>query len=134
MPFVWLLEGLSVLADPRLLLAGLWSGLGLVLVDQTSRLPHFDRTRTLTAGSLAVAVLFTGTLLTATDLPGTSSPSPPTSSRRSSPQRPLDWCSIASSRCCTGAESDSRVVSPSAWRRPWGSGRRFRSATRSSRC
>ena len=68
-PFVWLLEGLSVLADPRLLLAGLWSGLGLVLVDQTSRLPHFARTRTLTAGSLAVAVLFTGTLLTATDLP-----------------------------------------------------------------
>ncbi|MFC6863593.1 hypothetical protein ACFQGE_08965 [Halomicroarcula sp. GCM10025817] len=68
-PFVWLLEGGSVVVDARLLLAGLWSGLGLLLVDQTSRLPAFDRDRTLTVGSLAVAVLFVGTLLTATDLP-----------------------------------------------------------------
>ena len=68
-PFVWLLEGLSFLVDPRLLLAGLWSGLGLLLIDQASRLPQFDRDRTLTAGSLAVAALFVGSLLTATDLP-----------------------------------------------------------------
>ncbi|MFC7018739.1 MULTISPECIES: hypothetical protein [Haloarcula] len=68
-PFVWLLEGASVLVDARLLLVGLWSGLGLLLVDQVSRLPQFDRDRTLPVGSLAVAVLFVGSLLTATELP-----------------------------------------------------------------
>lgn len=67
-PLVWFLEGASVVADPRLLLAGLWVGLGLVVTIQASRLPTVDRNRVVTVGTAAVAILFVGSLATGTEL------------------------------------------------------------------
>ncbi|WP_236044770.1 hypothetical protein [Haloarcula nitratireducens] len=66
-PLVWALEGLSVIVAPRLLLASLWAGLGLAFVAQASRLDGFDRERTRIVGSVVVALLFAGSVLTATD-------------------------------------------------------------------
>ncbi|WP_276273844.1 hypothetical protein [Haloarcula litorea] len=68
-PLVWLLEGLSVAVAPRILLAAVWSGLGLGLVATVSRLPSVDTERTRRVGGLVVALLFVGSVLTATDLP-----------------------------------------------------------------
>jgi hypothetical protein len=68
-PLVWALDGLAVLVDPRLLLAGIWAGLGLALVTQLSRFPRFDRRRTRRVGAAIVAVLFVASMVTATDLP-----------------------------------------------------------------
>ncbi|MDS0279279.1 hypothetical protein NDI85_15870 [Halomicroarcula sp. S1AR25-4] len=67
-PLVWALEGLATVVDPRLLLAGLWAGFGLAFVTQVGRLDGADRERTVTVGSMAVALLFAGSVLTATDL------------------------------------------------------------------
>ncbi len=67
-PLVWALEGAAVLVDPRLLLAGLWAGLGLALVTQLAHLPQFDRTRTRQVGAVVVAVGFLASVLTATEL------------------------------------------------------------------
>ncbi|MBX0322829.1 hypothetical protein EGH21_07270 [Halomicroarcula sp. F13] len=67
-PLVWALEGVATVVDPRLLLAGLWAGLGLAFVTQVGRLDGVDRERTVTAGSVVVALLFAGSVLTATNL------------------------------------------------------------------
>jgi len=68
-PLVWALELAATVVDPRLLLAGLWAGLGLALVTQLGELPQFDRHRTRTAGTVVVTVLFVVSVLTATELP-----------------------------------------------------------------
>ena len=68
-PLVWALEGLAAVVDPRLLLAGLWAGVGLAGVAQLSHTARFDRQRTRAIGSSLVAVLFIASVLTATDLP-----------------------------------------------------------------
>jgi hypothetical protein len=67
-PLVWVLEGLATVLAPRLLLAGLWAGLGLALVAQLSEFERFDRERTRAVGAAVVAVLFVGGVLTATEL------------------------------------------------------------------
>ena len=67
-PFVWLLEASTAVVDPGLLLPGLWALGGLVFVRSVAGLPRFDRDRTLVVGSLAVTVLFVGSLRAATDL------------------------------------------------------------------
>jgi uncharacterized membrane protein YgcG len=68
-PFVWALETLSVAVDPRLLLAGLWAGVGLALVGTASELVPFDGRRTRTAGAVVVTVVFLASVATATNLP-----------------------------------------------------------------
>lgn len=68
-PLVWALEGFSSIVAPRLLLAALWAALGLAFVAQASQLDGVDRERARTVGSVVVAVLFVGSVLTATDLP-----------------------------------------------------------------
>ena len=68
-PLVWGLEGLSTIAAPRLLLAGLWAGLGLALVSQLSEFERADRRQTRTVGSAVVAVVFLASVATATELP-----------------------------------------------------------------
>ncbi|WP_262179687.1 hypothetical protein [Haloarcula laminariae] len=68
-PLVWALEAGAAVVAPRLLLAGLWAGLGLVLVTQVAEFDRFDRGRTRAAGSLLVMALFVASVLTATDLP-----------------------------------------------------------------
>jgi len=67
-PFVWALEGLAVVVDPRLLLAAIWSGVGLAFTVQASRLPSLDRDRVLTVGSGAVVVFFAASVVFGTDL------------------------------------------------------------------
>ena len=68
-PLVWALEAVATVAAPRLLLAGLWAGLGLVLVTQVAEFDRFDRGRARAVGSLLVVALFVASVLTATDLP-----------------------------------------------------------------
>ncbi|MDS0281988.1 hypothetical protein [Haloarcula onubensis] len=68
-PLVWALETGATVVAPRLLLAGLWTGLGLALVTQVAEFDRFDRDRTRAVGSLLVALLFVASVLTATDLP-----------------------------------------------------------------
>lgn len=67
---VWALEALAVVVDPRLLLAGIWAGLGLALVTQLSHLPQLDRERTRRVGAIVVAIGFLASVLTATELAG----------------------------------------------------------------
>jgi len=67
-PLVWALEAGATVATPRLLLAGLWTGAGLVLVTQVAEFDRFDRGRTRAVGSLLVTALFVTSVLTATEL------------------------------------------------------------------
>jgi uncharacterized membrane protein YgcG len=67
-PLVWALEALAVVVDPRLLLAGLWAGLGLGLVVNLGRLGLVDQ-RWQTVGAAVVGVLFLASVATATELP-----------------------------------------------------------------
>lgn len=67
-PLVWALEGVAVVADPRLLLASVWAGLGLGLVVNLGRLGWFDR-RQRTVGAAVVGGLFLASTATATELP-----------------------------------------------------------------
>ena len=63
-PLVWALEAASAVVDPRLLLAGLWSGLGLAFVTQLDVNRRWE--------SLDVAIVglfFAASVLTATELP-----------------------------------------------------------------
>jgi len=68
-PLVWTLEAGATVVAPRLLLSGLWAGVGLVLVTQVAEFDRFDRGRTRAVGSVLVVVLFVTSVLTATDLP-----------------------------------------------------------------
>lgn len=68
-PLVWALEAGATVVAPRLLLAGLWAGFGLLLVTQVAEFEQFDRGRTRAVGSLLVTALFVASVLTATDLP-----------------------------------------------------------------
>ncbi|MDS0261581.1 hypothetical protein NDI56_19450 [Haloarcula sp. S1CR25-12] len=68
-PLVWVLEGLSTVVAPRVLLAGLWAGVGLALVTQLSEFERFDRGRTRAVGAAVVTLLFVASVLTATALP-----------------------------------------------------------------
>ncbi|MFB6179898.1 MAG: hypothetical protein ABEI77_09275 [Halorientalis sp.] len=66
-PVLWLLDALAVLFDPRLVLAGAWSGLVVILADQTGRL--IDRRRPFVIGGCSVALLsFFGSVIVATPL------------------------------------------------------------------
>ena len=68
-PLVWALETGATVVAPRLLLSGLWAGLGLTLVTQVAEFDRFDRGRTRAVGSLLVVVVFVASVLTATELP-----------------------------------------------------------------
>ncbi|WP_324665510.1 hypothetical protein [Haloarcula sediminis] len=68
-PLVWALEAGATVVAPRLLLVGLWAGLGLVLVTQVAEFDRLDRDRTRAVGSVLVVALFVAGVLTATDLP-----------------------------------------------------------------
>lgn len=77
-PLVWVLQALSVLITPRLLLLGLWSGTALLFVSQVGELGqrHTDTAKrtVLGVGSGTVAILFLIGALTATTLPDTGLP------------------------------------------------------------
>ncbi|WP_284006935.1 hypothetical protein [Haloarcula pelagica] len=68
LPFVWGLEAIAGVVDPGVLLPGLWALGGLAFVRTIAGLEWFDRDRTLTVGSVAVAALFVASLRAATDL------------------------------------------------------------------
>ena len=63
-PLVWALEAASAVVDPRLLLAGLWAGLGLAFVTQLDVGKRWER-----VSVAVVGLLFAASVLTATELP-----------------------------------------------------------------
>jgi len=66
LPLLWALRGLSALADPRVLLAGLWSLLVLGTAVLAAR--ELDRPWLRTVGAVLAVVLLAGNLATAVDL------------------------------------------------------------------
>ncbi len=67
LPILWALDGLSAVADPRLLLAGGWC-LGVAAMGHRVA-AVLDRPRLAVVGQVAALFLFAGSLVTATELP-----------------------------------------------------------------